>query len=120
MQILTDMQYKTRTEGNIAIFELDGSMLGDNDRDGLVADFNAMLSGDIRHFILDLSQLKHINSTGLGIFITLYTKVRGKGGDMYLTSPNITINNLLNITKLNSVFNIADSIDTALKKLNAK
>ncbi len=115
----SDMTYSHSLQNNISIFELEGSLLGDNERDALVNDFINYLNQDVKYFLMDLSKLKHINSTGLGIFITLYTKVRGKGGEMVICNPNVTISNLLAITKLNSVFNIAENRDSAINKLVA-
>jgi anti-sigma B factor antagonist len=114
-----DMTYSHSLQNNISIFELEGSLLGDNEREALVNDFINYLNQDVKYFLMDLSKLKHINSTGLGIFITLYTKVRGKGGEMVICNPNVTISNLLAITKLNSVFNIAENRETAINKLVA-
>jgi len=114
------MTYTHKLEGKIASFELEGSLLGDVEREQMINDFTNYLSQDVKYFVLELTKLKHINSTGLGIFITLYTKVRSRTGEMYICNPNPTITNLLSITKLNTVFNICDSKEAAMQKIAAK
>jgi anti-anti-sigma factor len=113
------MTYTHQLQDNIAIFELEGSLLGENDREAIKNDFAHYLERDVKRFLIDLTNLKHINSTGLGTFITLYTKVMGKGGEMILCNPASNISNLLSITKLNTVFSIAEDKSVGLKTLRA-
>ncbi|MEO1452061.1 MAG: STAS domain-containing protein, partial [Bacteroidota bacterium] len=77
--------------------------------------FAEKLEGGTRRFVIDLEDLQHINSSGLGVFITLMTKSRKKeGGDLALANPSSYIHNLLKITKLNTLFSIYTSLDEAL------
>lgn len=111
------MNYTHDQKDNIAIFELEGSLLSEADRESIKKDFVDYQDKGIVHFLIDLSNLKHINSTGLGIFISLYTRVRGKGGEMVICNPTSNISNLLSITKLNSIFTIVDDRDKGLEVL---
>ena len=65
--------------------------------------------------ILDLADLKHINSSGLGVFITLLTKARKKDGEVLLVSPSEGIRKLLLMTKLNAIFQIFDTVEAAME-----
>lgn len=111
------MVYKHYLKDNVAVFELEGSLLNEQDRLNLKNEFTNYLDQEIKNFLIDLSNLKHINSTGLGVFITLYTKVRGKGGEMIVCNPSDNIINLLTITKLTSVFTIVNSVDEGFSKI---
>jgi anti-sigma B factor antagonist len=111
------MNYEHFLEDKIVIFKLEGSLLGENDRLALKNEFANYLEKDQKFFLIDLTQLKHVNSTGLGVFITLYTKVRAKGGEMVLCNPSDNIVNLLTITKLNSVFSVVQSLQEGKDKL---
>jgi anti-sigma B factor antagonist len=113
----TEMVYKHYLKDNVAVFELEGSLLNEQDRLNLKNEFTNYLDQDVRNFLIDLSNLKHINSTGLGVFITLYTKVRGKGGEMIVCNPSDNIINLLTITKLTSVFTIVNSVEEGFTKI---
>ncbi|MCS6905176.1 MAG: STAS domain-containing protein [Bacteroidia bacterium] len=111
------MNYQHFTEDKVVIFQLEGSLLGESDRLALKNEFANYLDKDFKYFLIDLTNLKHINSTGLGVFITLYTKVRAKGGEMILCNPSDNILNLLNITKLNSVFSVVPTLEEGKEKL---
>jgi anti-sigma B factor antagonist len=113
----SEMTYKHYLENNIAVFELEGSLLNETDRLNLKNEFTNYLDRDVKNFLIDLSNLKHINSTGLGVFITLYTKVRGKGGEMIICNPSKVIVNLLTITKLTSVFSIVETVAEGFERL---
>lgn len=99
------------------IFLLKGNLIGENDGIALAEAFAEQLGGDTSIFIIDLGELQHINSSGLGVLITLLTKARKTGGDVLLANPSEYIRNLLVITKLNSIFNIFDSRSEALGSL---
>ncbi|MCB0494437.1 MAG: STAS domain-containing protein, partial [Cyclobacteriaceae bacterium] len=57
----------------------------------------------------------HINSSGLGVLITLLTKARKVGGEVVLANPSAYIKNLLLITKLNTIFKIHPNQEKALE-----
>ena len=101
------------------VFHLEGNLIGEHDGMPLTDAFNEQMEDGILNFALDLSDLKHINSSGLGVFITLLTKARKKDGELVLVSPSDYIRNLMLITKLNSIFTIFQSIDSAVENLDS-
>lgn len=107
------MDFNSTVQDTTCVFVLTGNLVGENDGMPLADAFNEHMEDGIRHFIIDLSELKHINSSGLGVFITLLTKVRKKGGELVLVNPSEFIKNLLLITKLNSIFNTYESVAAA-------
>jgi anti-sigma B factor antagonist len=60
-----------------------------------------------------------MNSSGLGVLITVLTKLRNKGGEVVLLNPSEQVKKLLLITKLNNIFNIFDSKEEAEAFLKA-
>jgi anti-sigma B factor antagonist len=97
------------------IFRMNGSLIGETDGMSLTEAFNEQMENGILNFILDLSELKHINSSGLGVFITLLTKARKKDGEVYLVNPSEGIKKLLMMTKLTAIFTIFESVEAALE-----
>lgn len=118
MEEISEMTYTHQQIEAAALFSLSGSLLGETERVSLKNEFDAYLDKGVNHFIIDLTNLQLINSNGLGVFITLYTKVRNKRGEMVLCNPSQNISTLLAITKLNSVFTVAASVEEGLKLLN--
>jgi anti-sigma B factor antagonist len=69
-------------------------------------------------FIVDLSEVRYISSSGIGLLITMLTKMRNAGGDVYLTTPSEHVKKLLIITKLNNIFTVFPTIEEAKKELS--
>lgn len=93
------------------MFSLKGNLIGEQDGIPITESFAEKLEGGTQYFIINLEGLQHINSSGLGVLITLLTKARKIGGEVVLAKPSNYINNLLVITKLNSIFRIGDELD---------
>ena len=67
--------------------------------------------------VIDLKDLNYLNSSGLGALITLLTKARKAGGDVVISNINEAISKLLVITKLNTVFIVANTNEEAIELL---
>ena len=112
------MKFKIEAKENVHVISLEGNLLGDYDNNGFLEEINRLI--DEHHaslFILNLSKLENLNSSGLGVLITILTRSRKLGGDTVITGIPEKINKLLIITKLNTVFHFADSVELAKKML---
>ncbi|GIV29281.1 MAG: hypothetical protein KatS3mg028_0347 [Bacteroidia bacterium] len=76
------------------------------------------LQNNVINFTFDLRDLKYLNSSGLNVMIQIFTKARNNNGDAVLYHINKKINDLILITKLNTIFKIADNQKEAVKLLN--
>ena len=65
--------------------------------------------------VVDLSKVKFMNSSGLGMLISAMTTMRNAGGDLRLANVADRIQSLLVITKLITVFKHFDSVEAAAK-----
>lgn len=112
------MTYNHSTEGNILKLVFDGDLIGENNGPELVELVNNSLSKGIKFCLIDISKVRYINSSGIGVLITILTKFRNKGGELYLIQPSEHVKKLLIITKLQAIFNIVTSEEEALSKIN--
>ena len=67
--------------------------------------------------ILNLEQLEYLNSSGLNTLISILTKSRVKGGETIITNVPESVNKLFIISKLNTVFEIKNSVEEAEQEL---
>lgn len=104
-------------ERDISIIQGKGEMLGEEQGPDLIEIVNNIINKEVRLSIIDISEIKYINSSGLGVLITILTKFRNIGGDIVLLRPSDHVNKLLVMTKLNAIFYIADDIEQAKDKL---
>lgn len=101
-------------EGNL-ILRLEGDLIGDDNGAKVLEAVSAAIQNNIRTGVIDIAGLRYINSSGIGVLITILTKFRNKGGEVYLLKPSESVQKLLVITKLNSIFQIIQSEDEVLK-----
>jgi len=67
------------------------------------------LEGAIGQLVLDMAQLRFIDSSGLRVIIKAYKKLEQSGGKLVLRSPNQTALRLFEITDLLDHFTIEES-----------
>ena len=68
--------------------------------------------------IVDLSKLEYLDSSGLGLLLSLSKEYGAQGGRLVLVT-NETVDNILSLTRLNGIFSTAGSMEEALATLGA-
>lgn len=91
------------------ILHLSGDLIGETGGTAILEVTNQAISANVKKCVVDISGLRYINSSGIGVLITLLTKFRNKGGELYLMKPSESVQKLLVITKLNAIFNVIQS-----------
>jgi anti-sigma B factor antagonist len=97
-----------QTNGQLTL-HLSGDLIGETGGTAILEVANKAIAGGLLKCVVDISALRYINSSGIGVLITLLTKFRNKGGELYLMKPSDSVQKLLVITKLNAIFNIIQS-----------
>jgi anti-sigma B factor antagonist len=108
------MNFTSEQRNNRLILRLSGDLIIEAGGMPILQAAEAALDQQIRSCIVDISQLRYINSSGMGILITLLTKFRNRGGEVYLLNPSESVQRLLIITKLQSIFTVIRNEDEAL------
>jgi anti-sigma B factor antagonist len=62
--------------------------------------------------VVDLSGLEYLDSSGLGLLLSLSKEYGAEGGKLVLVT-NETVDNILSLTRLNGIFSTADSMQQA-------
>jgi anti-sigma B factor antagonist len=76
-----------------------------------------MLAAGDRKFLLNLTNVNYIDSSGLGELVTSFTTVRNQDGQLKLINLTRRVQDLLQITKLLTVFEVFNSEAEALKSM---
>ena len=103
------MNFSKEIKSNAIILRLSGDLIGEDDGARLISAISEALDQKIITCIIDISELRYINSSGIGVLITILTKFRNKSGEVYLMKPSDNVKKLLIITKLNAIFQIVQS-----------
>lgn len=113
------MQFESEVKDSVLILRLSGDLIGEDKGFSLLELVNNTTAENIVKCVIDISELRYINSSGIGVLITILTKFRNKDGEVYLINPSESVKKLLIITKLNAIFNISDSIEDAIQALKS-
>lgn len=112
------MNYTHEISDNILFIRLSGDLIGEDNGASILELATDHINRDIRNCIVDISDVRYINSSGIGVLITILTKFRNKSGEVYLVKPSENVKKLLIITKLNAIFNIVESEEDAVSGLS--
>ena len=111
------MKFNYTTKDNILRLNLSGDLIGEDNGIDIIEVINDNIQKGTVLCLIDISELRYINSSGIGVLITILTKFRNKGGELCLLNPSESVKKLLIITKLNAIFNIESDEATAIKAL---
>lgn len=111
------MKYTQELSNGILKLNFSGDLIGENNGPEVVELANDAIADGVTHCLLNISDVRYINSSGIGVLITLLTKFRNKNGELYIIKPSEHVNKLLIMTKLQAIFNIAESEEEALQKI---
>lgn len=109
------MKLSDRIENEIVILEPKGKIMGGPDASLLNDKIHEYIENNRKKVVVDLSKVEWMNSTGLGILISGYTRLRNHQGVLKLANVTDKIQSLLTITKLVTVFETFDSVEDAIK-----
>ncbi|WP_143961811.1 STAS domain-containing protein [Litoribacter populi] len=113
------VSYEAIKEDGLLILKIQGDLIGDEIGPRLVEVVSDAVNEKIKRCVIDLKDVRYISSSGIGVLITMLTKMRNADGEVYLTSPSEHVKKLLIITKLNNIFNVFDSVEEAKEKISA-
>jgi anti-sigma B factor antagonist len=112
------MKTKVLEKYNAVIVELKGNVMGGED----TKEFNELLHKLIdegkKNVIVDLSAVKFMNSSGLGMLISGLTTMKRENGRLILAHVTEKIESLLIITKLITIFESFDTVEDAVKSFD--
>ena len=109
------MKFNQTTENGALILKLEGDLIGENSGIDLIEVVNNSIQKGTKYAIVDISALRYMNSSGIGVLITIMTKFRNKGGEVCLLKPSESVQKLLIITKLNNIFQIVENKEEAFE-----
>jgi len=98
------MKIRREDRGSVAILRVSGTIMGGPDADAFHGVVRGALADGRRHLLVDLGEVSWVNSSGLGILIASYTRVRREKGALKLLNVSRRIESILMVTKLNTFF----------------
>lgn len=108
------MKITTRQVDGVTILDLSGRItLGEGSvllRDAV----RDLLAKGSKNILLNLGDVNYIDSSGIGELVSAYTTARNQGGELKLLNLTKKVHDLLQITKLYTVFDVKDDEASAI------
>lgn len=108
------MRYEETEVNDVTVVSVHGDILGDESRRRLVDHVRALLMEERTRIVLDLGNVRHVDSQGLGELIECYGASRSRGAAVRLLGVSDRLSDLLVVTKLVNVFECFDTRDAAV------
>ncbi len=108
------MKASTRQVDGITIVDLSGRITLGEGSVVLRDTVKDLLSKGQRKILLNLGDVSYIDSSGIGELVSAFTSVRNQGGELKLLNLTKKVHDLLQITKLYTVFDVKDDEAAAI------
>jgi anti-sigma B factor antagonist len=110
---------KVRKVGEVAIVDLNGKItLGENT--GILRDeLRSLLSQGTKNIVLNMGGVSYVDSAGLGELVGAYTTATNQGGALKLLHLQGKMKDLMQITKLHTIFAAFEDEKTAVDSFGA-
>jgi anti-sigma B factor antagonist len=112
------MTASTRVVGGVTIVDLSGRIVLGEGSAGVRDLVRELMGEGIRKILLNLRNVDYVDSSGLGELVCAFTSMRSQGGELKLLNVTRRVRSLLQITKLISVFEIADDEAASLSSFS--
>jgi anti-sigma B factor antagonist len=107
------LSISNRTVNGVAVVDCDGRLVFGEESASLRDAVRSLLLMN-KNIVLNLGGVNYIDSGGLGTLVALYTTARNSGGAIRLASLTQRVGDLLQVTKLVTVFEVHDTVEQAV------
>ena len=107
------MKFSTSEVYNAAVISFKGKLRGGPDAQIFQDQISSFLENDKKNIIIDMGEVKFVDSTGIGNIVRAFSTVKDAGGKLKLAGISDKVQGVLSITKLNSVFEQYPSVEEA-------
>lgn len=107
------LKMETRQVNGVTVVTCHGRITFGEDAAALRENLKRLLSSS-RQIVLNLSEVSYIDSGGLGTLVGVYSSARSAGADIKLTGLGQRLRDVLQVTKLVTVFEAYDTDKEAI------
>jgi anti-sigma B factor antagonist len=109
------MTMSNRQVGPVTVVDISGRIELGGESAALRDSIRDLLTAGHKQILLNLANVHYMDSTGLGTLVSAFTSVRKQAGELKLVNLTDKVTDLMQITKLYTVFDIANDEATAVK-----
>jgi len=104
--------YYNEVDNKVLIVRADGGLNAET-AEQFVQELGLLVDAGLRKIIVDCSDLEYISSYGLSVLVRLHSKLAKRGGDVKFAGVKGVIQQVFNVTRMNSIFQIYPDVNRA-------
>jgi anti-sigma B factor antagonist len=108
------MNVSTEINKGVVIIFVKEERLDAHNSEELKAELNRIFEGGNRDIVVDLKQVRFIDSSGLGVLVSGFKNASTRQGTLKLSALQAQVKSMFELTRLHRVFDIFSSADDAL------
>jgi anti-sigma B factor antagonist len=112
------LSIEPREAGKVTILDVKGRIVLGDEIGSLRKTVHSLVEEGKKKIILNLADVDYIDSSGVGELVGCYTTLRNEGGELKLLNLSPKVQDILNVTKLYTVFDIREDEFTAVKSFD--
>ena len=109
------VKLNTRQVGDVSVVDVAGRITLGEGTSALRDTLRGLVSKNQKKVLLNLGEVSYIDSSGIGELVSGFTTVTNHGGQLKLLGLNKRVKDLLQITKLYTVFEVYDDEAAAIR-----
>ena len=109
------VKLNTRQVGDVSVVDVAGRITLGEGSSALRETLREMVSKNQKKILLNLGDVSYIDSSGIGELVSGFTTVTNSGGQLKLLNLNKRVKDLLQITKLYTVFDVHEDEAGAIR-----
>ncbi len=113
------MNYRIVSQQDHVIVKLSGDVMGGPDYEFFHNRIRDLVDSGYRRFVIDMSTARWINSTGLGILVSIFRTIHDVDGSMVICGANKRIRGIYFVSQLDKVFATYSSLDEGVAAVTA-
>lgn len=109
------MNLKTEINGRAIVIFVKEDRLDANNSEELKAELNRIFESGSKDLIVDLKEVRFIDSSGLGVLVSGFKNASTRQGTIKLSGLQTQVKSMFELTRLHRVFDIFPTADDALE-----
>jgi len=104
-----------RDVNGVTVLDIDGRVVLGDESNSFREKVKSLLASGKKKIVLNLQNVSYIDSAGLGTLVATYTSARSQGATLKLANLGAKFKEVLQVTKLMTVFDTYDSEAAAIQ-----
>ncbi len=109
------MNLKTEKSGDMTLLAVREERLDAHNSEDLKAEMNRLFEGGAKDLLVDLKEVRFIDSSGLGVLVSGFKNASTRQGSIKLCCLQSQVRSMFELTRLHRVFDIYQTVDEALE-----